>query len=124
VPSTLKQAGPGQTGGAGFVNDTGGFCRTFGQVDIAVTDADVTLTDAQAQSGDIITLITGTYTAGRNVILPTVKGLQFTVANLQLGAFAATFKTAAGTGIAVAQNKTAIIRCDGTNYVRVTADNP
>jgi hypothetical protein len=91
-------------------------------VNVAVTDADTTLTTAQAQSGDIIVIDTGTYTAGRNVILPTVKGLQFTVFNNQGGAFAATFKTASGTGVAVAQTKTAIIRCDGTNYVRVTAD--
>lgn len=120
--STLKTTSPGQAGGDGFANDGGGICRTFGRVVVAVTDADKTLSDGQAQSGDIIEVATGTYTAGRNVILPTVNGLLFVVFNNQAGAFAATFKTSAGTGIAVAQTKKAIIYCDGTNYVRVTAD--
>lgn len=33
-----------------------------------------------------------------------------------------TFKTSAGSGIAVATNKRAILQCDGTNVVRWTAD--
>lgn len=38
------------------------------------------------------------------------------------GAFTTTFKTAAGTGVVVAQRKRAVLVADGTNVVRVTPD--
>ena len=38
------------------------------------------------------------------------------------GAFTTTFKTAAGSGVVVAQGKRAILLADGTNVVRITAD--
>jgi hypothetical protein len=117
----LEALAPGQGGNPTVFNDAGLQIRGFGRSTIVVTDADLTPTAAQLDA-DIIELITGVYTAGRNVFLPLVSGLQFTVFNNQGGAFAATFKGASGTGIAVAQGKRAIIYCDGTNWVRVTAD--
>jgi hypothetical protein len=64
--------------------------------------------------------ITGTLTAGRNLILPLVDGAEFVIINGT--GQAVTVKGATGSGIAVATAKTAIVRCNGTNYYRVTAD--
>ena len=112
---------PGQPGSAQFLNDSGGQVFSPGRSVITVTDANITPTAAQLQA-DILEVAGGTYTAGRNVFLPLVSGLKFIVFNNQGGAFAATFIGATGTGVAVAQTKRAIIYCDGTNWVRVTAD--
>jgi hypothetical protein len=38
------------------------------------------------------------------------------------GAFTTTFKTAAGSGVVVAQGKRALLLADGSNVVRVTPD--
>ena len=85
---------------------------------VAVTGADVTLSDAQARCSYLTT--TGVLTGNRNVIVP--NNWQGTVYCNNTGAFTTTFKTAAGAGIVVAQGKRAILLADGTNVVRVTAD--
>ncbi len=88
---------------------------------IAMTDANYTLSTStvpQEWQYGIITL-TGTLTAGRNVIVPTNKK-QYIIYNNTTGGFAVTVKTSGGTGIAVSATKTAILRCDGTNVVEVT----
>lgn len=60
-----------------------------------------------------------TLTTGRNIICPAkAKPYIFINATAQT----LTLKTASGSGIAVASNKTALLYCDGTNVVRVTAD--
>lgn len=93
------------------------------------SDADYTLltTGAPAEYENMCIEITDTsspqvVTASspvRAIIAPTTKKLYVfinsTAQSLQL-------KTSAGTGIIVATQKTAILRCDGTNIVRVTAD--
>lgn len=85
---------------------------------VAVTGADVTLSDAQARCSYLST--TGVLTGNRNVIVP--NNWQGTVYCNNTGAFTTTFKTAAGAGIVVAQGKRAILLADGTNVVRITAD--
>ena len=65
---------------------------------------------------------TSTITAGRDRVLPNIKGMQYTVMNNGSGAFSMTFKVTGQTGVAVAKGKNAIIRCNGTDYIRVTAD--
>jgi hypothetical protein len=85
---------------------------------VAVTAADVTLTDAQASAKQVTT--TGVLTGNRSVILPD-NWWGFVFCN-NTGAFTTTFKTAAGSGIVVGQGKRAILFADGTNVVRVTAD--
>lgn len=87
---------------------------------IALTDADHVLLSTEYNAP--IMEFTGTLTAGRNIIFPTIAGGILFVYNNTTGGFALTFKTAAGTGIAVAAGKRAILYCDGTNVVRVTAD--
>jgi len=60
-----------------------------------------------------------TLTTGRNIIVPDNNNVYIFVNNT---AQTLTLKTSAGSGIAVATLKTAFLRCDGTNVVRVTAD--
>lgn len=85
---------------------------------VAVTSADVTLTQAQAACRYLTT--TGVLTGNRNVIVPNDwEGLVFCN---NTGAFTTTFKTSGGSGIVVAQTKRAHLLADGTNVVRITAD--
>ena len=85
---------------------------------VAVTAADVTLTQAEAACGYLIT--TGILTGNRNVIVP--NKWQGTVFCNNTGPYTTTFKTSGGSGVVVAQTKRAILLADGTNVVRVTAD--
>jgi hypothetical protein len=89
---------------------------------IAVTTADVDLTaPANADKARCSYLTTtGALTANRNVIVP--NSWQAVVFCNNSGAFATTFKTAAGSGVVVAQGKRAILLADGSNVVRVTPD--
>lgn len=60
--------------------------------------------------------LTGILTGNRNLIVPnTVQ--QYWVDNETTGAFTLTVKTAAGTGVAIAQGNKAITYCDGTNVI-------
>ena len=87
-------------------------------------DADYTLgTTGSPQEWQYSTIEitdTGTVlTAARNIVCPNNRK-QYVFVNST--AQALTLKTAAGTGVSVAAGMTAILRCDGTNVVRVTAD--
>lgn len=84
------------------------------RVSKALSDADYTLT-ADESLGDSLAF-TGTLTAGRNIVVPTVPEV-YTVYNGTTGGFALTVKTAAGTGVAVATGVRALVECDGTNVV-------
>lgn len=117
----ITNPAPGSGGAPQVLNDNGGQVKAFGRSVVTVTDANITLTAAQFNA-NVIEVAGGTYTAGRNVVLPVVSCDPIVVFNNQGGAFAATFIGASGTGVAVAQGKRAIIYCDGTNWVRVTAD--
>jgi hypothetical protein len=92
---------------------------TTGRLALAMTDADTTLTAAQARN--TILDLTGTLTAQRNIVLP-LDAQQWTVFNNTTGGFGLQFIGATGTGIVVAAGKRAIIYSDGTNVVRVTPD--
>lgn len=87
-------------------------------LELAMTDANTTLT--QPQSACSTMNFTGSLSATRNIVVPLVGKRQWSVYNgtgqsLQ-------FIGATGTGITVATLKHAIVRSDGTNIVRVTAD--
>ena len=62
----------------------------------------------------------GTLTSTKWVKLPMRNSRLYTVTNLT--GQTVTFKTENGTGIDVANNKTAMLKCNGTNIVRVTPD--
>lgn len=83
-------------------------------------DANKTLTQAEA-AADIVEITSGTLTATRNIVLPLIPK-QWTVFNNTTGGQSLQFIGATGTGVTVASAKRAIIYADGTNIVRVTAD--
>jgi len=81
-------------------------------------DSDVTLTAAQ-YACPVLVLANGSWTTGRNIIVPTLVAA-YIVVNLS-GSYTATVKTAAGTGIGVATGKVQLLLCDGTNVIAVAA---
>ena len=88
---------------------------------VIASDANITLTWAEA-ANDILQFTSGvSLTATRNVVVP-LAARQWTVYNGTTGAQSLQFIGASGTGITVANGKRAIIYADGTNVVRVTAD--
>lgn len=91
----------------------------YGRFTLAMADANKTLTYEQAMCESME--LTGALTALRDVIVPTVVRCYTVFANVT-GGFGVRVKTSAGTGITVADGKRAIVECDGTNVVRVTAD--
>lgn len=85
------------------------------------SDANITLTHAEALC-DLLEFTSGvSLTATRNVVIPLVPR-QYTVFNNTTGAQSLQFIGASGTGITIANGKRAIVYADGTNVVRVTAD--
>jgi len=82
------------------------------------SDANYTLIQAEAAAG--ILSFTGTLTATRDIVVPLVGKRQWSVYNGTGQSLR--FIGATGTGITVATAKHAIVRSDGTNIVRVTAD--
>lgn len=103
----------------GYTDYRPSFVQPFGRLSITMTDANKTLNQVEAMNNVIE--LTGTLTAGRNIVLP-LNPRQYTVFNNTTGGFALTFIGATGTGVAVAATKRAIIYADGTNVVRATAD--
>jgi len=90
------------------------------EVDIAGGAGDTTLTADEYPYPVLI--LTGVKTGNRGVILPTTENGTWLVINNSSGAFTTTIKTTAGTGPDVANDKSAFVRCDGTDIVRVTGD--
>ena len=85
------------------------------------SDANITLTQAQA-AGTILSVTSSvSLTTTRNVVVP-LAAQQWTVYNGTTGAQSLQFIGASGTGVTVANGKRAILYSDGTNVVRVTAD--
>ena len=88
-----------------------------GTVSVAMPDADYTLTtanEAADQARNMFVTLTGTLTATRNVVCPSVSKLYF-VTNATTGGQSIVFKTSAGTGITVANGTRVMLYCDGTN---------
>jgi len=85
-------------------------------------DADVNpLPTAAVQVRRLVVTSAVALTANRNLVVPTVVG-EWYVTNSTTGGQTITIKTAAGTGIAIANGKTALVECDGVNVLRLTAD--
>lgn len=82
--------------------------------------ANLTLTSldgASDQARNAVINLTGAMTAGRNVIVPTANKV-YLVKNSTTGGFAVTVKTAAGSGVAIANGTAQWVYCDGTNVVQ------
>lgn len=97
-----------------------GVALSHGRAAVAMPDANYTGLAAEYQNRHVV--LTGTLTAGRNYVVPLTDGAEWVVYNNTTGGFAVTVIGATGTGIAIGAGKTAIVRCDGTNVLRVTAD--
>lgn len=91
----------------------------YGRFVQAMADANQTLTYQQAMCESME--LTGALTALRDVIVPVVPR-NYTVFANTTGGFGVRVIGATGTGVTVADGKRAIVECDGTNVVRVTAD--
>ena len=89
-----------------------------GNAAIAVTTANVTLTQAQALCESIT--VSGALTAARDLIVPLVRR-RWTVRHSGT-AFAVQVIGVTGTGVTIGIGKVAIVECDGTNVMRVTTD--
>lgn len=88
---------------------------------VMASDANITLTQAEA-CNDILQITSSiSLTATRNIVVP-LPAQQWTVYNGTTGAQSLQFIGATGTGITVANGKRAILYSDGTNVVRVTPD--
>lgn len=86
---------------------------------VAMGDANVTLTTANGSSDEARNMIldlTGANTAIRTVTIPTVSKVYF-VRNSTTGGFAVNVKTSGGNTVSVANGKSSVIFCDGTNCV-------
>lgn len=91
----------------------------YGRVTLAMADANKTLSYQEAICESVE--LTGALTALRDVIVPLVPRNWIVYANVT-GGFGVRVIGASGTGITVADGKRAIVECDGTNVVRITAD--
>lgn len=89
-----------------------------GVVTITMADANYTLSEADGatdESRQAVLVLTGTLSAGRNVIAPAEQKV-YIVKNSTTGGFATTIKTSGGTGYAVGNGKTVLVYCDGTDF--------
>lgn len=91
----------------------------YGRFTLAMADANKTLSYEQAMCESME--LTGALTALRDVVVPLVPRDYKVFANVT-GGFGVRIIGASGTGITIADGKRAIVECDGTNVVRVTAD--
>lgn len=112
------------TGAAGVTNyiderNTEAIQRlNYGIATQAMADANQTITQAQALCETLVT--TGALTATRNLVVPLVRR-RWVVRNTCTGGSIQVIG-ATGTGTTIATVKVAIVECDGTNVLRVTAD--
>lgn len=90
-----------------------------GRLQLAMTDANQTLTAVQARNR--ILRFTGTLAVQRNIVLPLAEQ-EWIVQNNTTGGFGLQFIGPTGTGVVVAAARHAIVYSDGTNIVRVTPD--
>lgn len=90
-----------------------------GTAAVAMSDANYTLTVADGltdESRKMFVVLTGSLTAQRNVVCPSVSKLYF-VANNTSGGQSIVFKTNAGTGITVPNGEAMVLYCNGTNVI-------
>ena len=86
------------------------------------TDANFTPPALVGNALSLIVTSLVSLTGTRNLVLPLVAGNIYIVFNNTTGAQSIQVIGATGTGITIANAKRAIVQCDGTNFVRITAD--
>lgn len=97
-----------------------------GVVNIAVSSADVTLTNYNGvtdQSRQAVLNVTGTTSASRNIIAPLVPKT-YIIKNGTTGGFGIVIKASSGTGVTIPNGGTSTVYCNGTNFLLVTGSIP
>jgi hypothetical protein len=94
----------------------------YSRIVIAMGDANKTLTYEQAMCESLE--FTGSNTAVRNVIVPSVPRAWTVYANTTTNGILVCTAGSPTEGVTIAVGKTAIVECDGTRVRRITADNP
>ena len=98
-----------------------------GRAGVAFSDADVTITALAANTNQTYRYLylncTGTNSAARNLIVPTINKT-YVVENNTTGGYAITVKTAAGTGIFVPNGYKVSLYVDGTNVTQAATYTP
>ena len=92
--------------------------QAYGIATQAMADANQTITQAQALCDTLVT--SGALTATRNLVVPLLRR-KWTVRNTCTGGSVQVIG-ASGTGVTIATATSAIVECDGTNVLRVTAN--
>lgn len=89
---------------------------------VSMTDANLTLSVSNGssdQARNAVLVLSGTLSATRNVIVPTATKV-YIVRNGTSGGQSVVVKTSGGTGVTIANGRTAAVYCDGTNVVQAT----
>jgi hypothetical protein len=84
---------------------------------VSMADADTTITISNGSSSTarkVVLTLTGTLTAARNLIVPSINK-QYIIYNNTTGGYAVTVKTSAGTGISVPNGQKRMVYGDSTN---------
>lgn len=94
-----------------------------GVENVAISGTSYTLTMGNGvsdQARNVVIVLTGTLTANCNVIVPSVDKT-YTFRNATTGGFSVVIKTAAGSGVTIANGFTQNVYCDSTNVVASSA---
>jgi hypothetical protein len=122
----IELIGTGEQAGTWGVTTDDNFSNVFeqaivGRVSVPFTNADVTLSATNSVSSqsfrNVYLNCTGTNSASRNLIVPTINK-NYVVQNNTTGGFDIVIKTSAGTGITVPNGKTCTVYADGTNVIQ------
>jgi hypothetical protein len=124
----IELIGTGEQAGTWGVTTDDNFSNVFeqsivGRVTVPFTNADVTLTATNSVASqsfrNVYLNCTGTNSASRNLIVPTINK-NYIVENNTTGGFNIVVKTTAGTGITVPNGFTCAVYADGTNVIQAS----
>lgn len=122
----IEEIGTGEQAGTWGNTTNDNFQNVFeqaivGRVTVPFSNADVTLTATNSVASqsfrNVYLNCTGTNTAAKNLIVPTINK-NYVVQNNTTGGFNIVVKTVAGTGITVPNGKTVAVYADGTNVIQ------
>jgi hypothetical protein len=122
----IEEIGTGEQAGTWGTTTNDNFQNVFeqaivGRVTVPFTDANVTLTATNSVASqsfrNVYLNCTGTNTASRNLVVPTINK-NYVVQNNTTGGFNIVVKTTAGTGITVPNGSTCTVYADGTNVIQ------
>ena len=122
----IEEIGTGEQSGTWGTTTNSNFQNVFeqaivGRVTVPFTNADVTLTATNSVSSqsfrNVYLNCTGTNTASKNLIVPTINK-NYIVENNTTGGFDIVVKTTAGTGITIPNGQKCAVYVDGTNVVQ------